>query len=323
MKKISKVLALMLVFAMLLPMAIACADETVTVSFDSGGGSEVAAVTLNKGEKLAKPTDPQKDGYTFDGWYNGEEKWSFSSYYVNEDITLTAKWQETLENKATVTFDCNGGGFENGDTTSTLSITGRQKIDKPADPTRDGYTFDGWYNGEEKWSFSAYYAEEDMTLTARWIIDNPPEIKHTVSFDSGGAGEYPDQTVDHGSFATEPDAPSKDGMLFIGWFNGDTKWNFSTGEVTEDLNLVARYRSASEILTVSFDSDGAQSFESQLLSMGDKVKDPGAPERSGWVFSGWYHDGLLWDFTSAVEDDVHLVAKYHRQFVYFVYILAQ
>ncbi|MBR2339222.1 MAG: InlB B-repeat-containing protein [Clostridia bacterium] len=310
MKKISKVLALMLVFAMLLPMAIACADETVTVSFDSGGGSEVAAVTLNKGEKLAKPTDPQKDGYTFDGWYNGEEKWSFSSYYVNEDITLTAKWQETLENKATVTFDCNGGGFENGDTTSTLSITGRQKIDKPADPTRDGYTFDGWYNGEEKWSFSAYYAEEDMTLTARWIIDNPPEIKHTVSFDSGGAGEYPDQTVDHGSFATEPDAPSKDGMLFIGWFNGDTKWNFSTGEVTEDLNLVARYRSASEILTVSFDSDGAQSFESQLLSMGDKVKDPGAPERSGWVFSGWYHDGLLWDFTSAVEDDVHLVAKW-------------
>lgn len=110
----------MLVFAMMLPMAIACSDEpetveTVTVSFDSGGGSEVAAVTLNKGEKLAKPTDPQ----------------------------------------------------------------------------RDGYTFDGWYNGEGKWSFSAYYAEEDMTLTARWIIDNPPEIKHTVSFDSDGAGEYP------------------------------------------------------------------------------------------------------------------------------------
>ena len=67
--------------------------EMFTVTFDSAGGSEVAKQRVEKGEKVKKPTDPKKKcGCEFDGWYCGDEKWSFIGYVVTEDITLTAKW---------------------------------------------------------------------------------------------------------------------------------------------------------------------------------------------------------------------------------------
>ena len=63
-----------------------------TVTFDSNGGTPVASQTVSKGEKLPRPADPTKDFFALDGWYIGEEKWSFIGYTVSEDITLTAKW---------------------------------------------------------------------------------------------------------------------------------------------------------------------------------------------------------------------------------------
>ena len=66
--------------------------EKYTVTFDSNGGSSVAAQTVEYGKKATEPTAPTKDGYNFDGWYVGTEKWSFIGHVVTEDMTLTAKW---------------------------------------------------------------------------------------------------------------------------------------------------------------------------------------------------------------------------------------
>lgn len=67
---------------------------THTVSFDANGGEKIPSQEVKHGEKADKPTDPKKEGYIFDGWYIGEEKWSFIGYSVTEDITLTAKWMK-------------------------------------------------------------------------------------------------------------------------------------------------------------------------------------------------------------------------------------
>ena len=68
-----------------------------TVTFDSDGGSEVASITILAGEKVSKPTDPQKSSslseYEFLYWeYNGEE-WNFEKNVVTGDLTLIAKWK--------------------------------------------------------------------------------------------------------------------------------------------------------------------------------------------------------------------------------------
>ena len=67
------------------------------VTFDSDGGSAIAAVFVKKGEKITEPTPPaksSKDGeYEFFGWFYQGKAWNFAEDTVTEDITLTAHWK--------------------------------------------------------------------------------------------------------------------------------------------------------------------------------------------------------------------------------------
>lgn len=67
----------------------------VTVYFNSNGGSAVPSQTIKSGEKLTKPADPTKSGYTFAGWYKNEaltNAWDFNTDTVPDNLTLFAKW---------------------------------------------------------------------------------------------------------------------------------------------------------------------------------------------------------------------------------------
>ena len=64
--------------------------------------------------------------------------------------------------------------------------------------------------------------------------------KHTIKFDSNGGTAIADQVVKSGKSAFEPTAPTKDGYIFAGWYNGDEKWDFSAA-VTSDMTLVAKW----------------------------------------------------------------------------------
>ena len=68
-------------------------EATYTVRFDTGGGSEIESQRVARGCKITEPERPTKAcGCEFDGWYVGDEKWSFVGYVVTEDVVLTAKW---------------------------------------------------------------------------------------------------------------------------------------------------------------------------------------------------------------------------------------
>ena len=67
-------------------------SATVNVNFDLDGGTGTTLQKVLRGQKLAEPTKPYKSAYTFDGWYNGEQKYDFDTPVFSE-ITLTAKWK--------------------------------------------------------------------------------------------------------------------------------------------------------------------------------------------------------------------------------------
>jgi uncharacterized repeat protein (TIGR02543 family) len=68
-------------------------SQTWNVSFDYNiEGINLATLETSHLSKITEPSNYEKEGYTFDGWYYGDEKWSFIGYVVTEDITLTAKW---------------------------------------------------------------------------------------------------------------------------------------------------------------------------------------------------------------------------------------
>ena len=65
-----------------------------TVSFDLNGGSgNIPTQQVMRGDKVAKPEPPTREGYDFLGWYVEDEQWSFAGHVVTEDMTLTAKWK--------------------------------------------------------------------------------------------------------------------------------------------------------------------------------------------------------------------------------------
>ena len=117
-KKIGIALSLILGATAALSLA-ACKsnDGEYTVTFDTRGGSEIAALHLDEGEIVSRPSkNPEKEFFTFDNWYADEkctELFEFGSAMPAYDITVYAGWiaQESVK----VTFDANGGTFDGGD----------------------------------------------------------------------------------------------------------------------------------------------------------------------------------------------------------------
>lgn len=74
--------------------------ETITITFDSKGGSAVDSITINKGTELILPQDPTYAGYTFKGWYDINETPIHNNVLLDEDTTLYAKWEKIPEPKS-------------------------------------------------------------------------------------------------------------------------------------------------------------------------------------------------------------------------------
>ncbi|MDO4364203.1 MAG: choice-of-anchor J domain-containing protein [Clostridia bacterium] len=91
----------------------------VNVNFNLNGGSGATLQKVLKGQKLTEPTNPYKNAYTFDGWYNGEQKYDFDTPILN-DITLTAKWTYV-------------GGSSGGSTVEATTENPTEPATEPAD----------------------------------------------------------------------------------------------------------------------------------------------------------------------------------------------
>ena len=139
------------------------------VTFDNEGTK--TQEIIDAGSKITEPTAPTKEGYRFDGWYydnnGGKAKWNFGTDTVTRAMTLKAKWVQTY----TVTFETSGGSA-----VGPVTVDAGSTVTKPADPTKSGYTFGGWYKDstlQTPWDFANGTVTADTTLYAKWTA-NPP-----------------------------------------------------------------------------------------------------------------------------------------------------
>ncbi|QJD84731.1 InlB B-repeat-containing protein [Cohnella herbarum] len=277
---------------------------TYTVSFASNGGSTVEAQTVNEGAVAKAPAAPTRSGHTFGGWYSDSgltSPYGFTAG-VTEDLTLYAKW---TKNSYTVSFNSNGGS-----TVRSQSVDDGDTAAKPADPTRSGHVFSGWYRDaghSQAYSFTTPVTA-NVTLYAKWIAT------YTVSFESNGGSAVDAQTVNEGDVAAAPANPIRSGHSFDGWYSDSSLsegYSFTT-LVTENITLYAKWTENS--YTVRFDSNGGSVVNSQTVSPGNKAAVPSAPTWKGYRFEGWYvglNEGSpVYDFNTAVTADLTVYAKW-------------
>ncbi|HBM4004730.1 TPA: InlB B-repeat-containing protein, partial [Listeria innocua] len=225
------------------------------------------------------------------GWYDaktGGNKWDFAAKKMPaKNITLYARFSA---NAYTATFDKDG-------TTTTQAVDYDSLITEPTAPTKDGYTFDGWYDAEtggNKWDFAAKkMPAKNITLYARFSTN-----AYTATFDKDGTTTT--QAVDYDSLLTEPTAPTKEGHTFDGWYDAETggnKWDFAANKMpAKDVTLYARFTVKSYTATLNGEEVTTQTVDYQGL-----LQEPLAPTKAGYTFDGWYDaetGGNKWDFAT-------------------------
>ena len=139
-----------------------------TVTFDSDGGSAVAAQRILRGQKAQRPAAPTKDGYTFIGWYNKADlqyinlpEWNFD-YPVFENLELVAQWMEARP----ISTDPVAYLDENGQTKYCTKYSVLTSETKKSILDYD----DKWYDLPAGW----YVVEGDVTITPR--LDTHGEV---------------------------------------------------------------------------------------------------------------------------------------------------
>ena len=137
MKRSLKFILMILMFISVFTL-FGCVQSTqiYQVVLETEEGEVIDVITVQNGKKIEKPLDPVKEGYTFLGWYYGEEIWSFIGYVVTENMKLTAKYQI---NQYTIYFNTNGGNY-----IDSITLDYNSPIILPNDPVRPGYQFLQW-----------------------------------------------------------------------------------------------------------------------------------------------------------------------------------
>ena len=231
-----------------------------TVTFLSDGES-AAPPQIRANTPADQPADPTKEGYTFIGWYKGEEKWNFADA-VATDLPLTAKWQI---NRYTITFDT-AGGSEVPSITQDYGTA----ITPPAAPTRTGYTFAGW-DRESPTTMPA----GDMTITARWQVN-----QYTITFKPENGGQDIVIKQDYGTAITAPANPTKTGYTFAGWDK-----TIPSTMPAGDMIITAQWQI--NRYTITFDTAGGSEVAPITQDYGTTITAPANPTKTGYTFAGW------------------------------------
>lgn len=153
----------------------------VTINYNYAGASgepEPTLVRVRAGESMQEPARPERAGHGFMGWFTaayGGQRVNFNAP-ITEDMTIYARWiyfdygANLVEgrplNSVAVTFDYNYSGVS-----STVKyVTPGQTVAQPANPTRAGYVFDGWFTsrvGVERFDFTKPI-NKTTTIYAHW-----------------------------------------------------------------------------------------------------------------------------------------------------------
>ena len=282
-----------------------------TLAFDGNGGkASESSRKVQYGNQYGTLPTATRTGYAFQGWYTARSGGSQVSSSTTMEAANTTVYAHWTVNTYTVSFDSNGGSA-----VASQSVRYGSKATQPANPTRAGHTFQGWYtarSGGSKYDFGTAVTG-DVTLYAHWSVNS-----YTLTFDgNGGKPSEASRTVAYGGQYGSLPTATRTGYAFQGWYtarDGGTKVSPSTTMGAADTTLYARWSVNS--YTVSFDSDGGSNVPAQKVRYGSKASRPADPTRAGHTFQGWYTSrdgGSKYDFGTAVTGDVTLHAHWAKE----------
>ena len=253
---------------------------------------------------------------------------------MQSDVNIYAQWTKNADqNEIDVLYAANGGQFATGETFQQGVADSDGMMRQPAAPTREGYTFAGWYwvsdlsgltdeqKDLNKVDFSQSVAgKEHVTVFAQWT-KNQEQNDHAVMYVANGGqfatGETFQQGVtDSDGMMRQPAAPTREGYTFDGWYwhadySGYTdeqkaadKVDFSQ-PVQSDVNIYAQWTknadAQAEQITVKFVDNFNETESSTEVKKGETVAQPADPTYDGWTFEGWSStlkdDEGNWEYT--------------------------
>jgi uncharacterized repeat protein (TIGR02543 family) len=293
---------------------LATIEETkYTVTFNSDGGTLIDSQKVIKGEKATEPTIPIKEGYTFVGWFMGEEKWSFIGYSVTEDITLVAKWIEDID------FNIEGATLESNVyhlsvDNNVTSINFKQIVQsnqiwylsKDINGTSINITKVGLL---EIGNNTFYIIEEDGNDYNTYEINIRRLPMYTVTFITNSDAILESIEIQEGSLIGTIPTITKEGYAF-------DKWDYDfTIPVTSNITLSASWILI-EYYDIIYHLDGGinsvnnpdkYSNSSNTIILEDATK-------TGFTFLGWYSEETFISKVTKIEqgstNDITLYARF-------------
>ena len=282
-----------------------CAKLEATFDPDNGEPTVTKFIDNDKSSKFTEiAPEPTKENYTFAGWYNGDEKFDFTTVPTG-DVTLTAKWNI---NQYTVKFVSDHGSFAD----QTIEHGKPIDTDKLTIPEVEGYTFDGWYADEAhntKFDFTKPITS-NTPVYAKWTAKD-----YEVSFVTEHGDAPTSQNVKYNGTANDPGKLTEEGYTFIGWYTDHTcttEFKFST-PITGDTKVYAKW--TAKDYEVSFITEHGKTPASQNVKYNNPATDPGKLKAEGYTFDDWYTDATYttkFDFTKPITGDTKVYAKWEK-----------
>ena len=215
--------------------------HNVTITTDDHGSASASPTVGAKGATIQLTAVPN-EGYRFNTWQvtSGDITITNNAFRMpDSDVSINAIFEANTYN---VTLNADGGTIAEEKNITNYTYGVGATLPTKDDMTREGYTFDGWYdnNGFSGSSVTTISPTDTgaKTFYAKWTINS-----YSVTFNSNDGSDIDSQTVDYGDIVAEPTAPTKNGYTFAGWYSDEglvSAYDFST-TVTSDITLYAKW----------------------------------------------------------------------------------
>lgn len=245
--------------------------DLYTISYDLADGvnnpENPTSYTIESG--LITLKDPTRVGYTFVGWYNGEQLVTTIDSNTLENIYLTAKW---TVNSYKLTFDVDGNltekNFKYGESITAIE-----------NPTKVGHTFAGWSK-----EIPETMPANDITVEATWTVNS-----YDITYDLAGGinnSENPTSyTIESGLITLKN--PTREGYTFLGWYNGGQLVTIIDSNTLENITLTAKWK-------ITTDHEGT---EVDPYSVDDALKVAGTLTKGNSTTDKYYIKGIVSEIT--------------------------
>ncbi len=276
--------------------------NTYTVTWKQDDGTLINTTTVAYGE-VPTHAAPTKEAdaqytYTFAGW-------NTTPVAVTGDAEYTAMYSSTV-NTYTVTWMIDGES-------SSVDYEYGSTITPPADPTKTGYSFAGWHDGNQLYASTDELPNvtKNVIYTAQWNVN-----KYTITFvDEDGTAVLFAAEYEYGTAAASISTPTvaNKQSSTLEWVRYVFKsWDREITDVTGNATYQATYTTEYRVTFVMEEAGMEAQTVTQYVVSGSTAADPGlVPTKEGYEISGWYTDNGTFtnrfDFASQITGDSETV----------------